>query len=185
MSKNAFIIHGLEGYPEENWFPWLKKQLEMVGYHTIVPQFPTPQNQSLDNWKAVFENYKQLLNEDTIFIGHSLGPSFILSILEDINLNIKGSFLVAPFVRKLGIKEIDNINDTFINKDFDWTKIKKHCNKFFIYSSNNDPYVPIEESKYISNNVNGTFILVENAGHFNERAGYLKFEQLLEDIKNL
>ena len=20
---NFFIIHGVEGYPEENWFPWL------------------------------------------------------------------------------------------------------------------------------------------------------------------
>jgi hypothetical protein len=27
-AKRVFIIHGWEGYPEEGWFPWLKKELE-------------------------------------------------------------------------------------------------------------------------------------------------------------
>ena len=39
---NIFIIHGTEGYPEENWFPWLKKELEQKGHIVFVPQFPTP-----------------------------------------------------------------------------------------------------------------------------------------------
>ncbi|MBU4141279.1 hypothetical protein KKE99_00155, partial [Patescibacteria group bacterium] len=29
--KRIFIIHGWEGAPESNWFPWLKKQLEKQG----------------------------------------------------------------------------------------------------------------------------------------------------------
>ncbi len=29
--RNVFIFHGTEGYPEENWFPWLKEKLEAVG----------------------------------------------------------------------------------------------------------------------------------------------------------
>jgi predicted alpha/beta hydrolase family esterase len=28
MTERVFIIHGWEGYPEEGWFPWLKKELE-------------------------------------------------------------------------------------------------------------------------------------------------------------
>ena len=40
--KNVIIIHGTEGYPEENWFPWLKKNLEERGYNVTVPQFPSP-----------------------------------------------------------------------------------------------------------------------------------------------
>jgi len=39
--SNAFIIHGTGGYPEENWFPWLKKKLEEFNYKVFVPQFPT------------------------------------------------------------------------------------------------------------------------------------------------
>jgi len=28
MQKRVFIIHGWDGYPEEGWFPWLKKKLK-------------------------------------------------------------------------------------------------------------------------------------------------------------
>jgi len=24
---NVFIIHGADGHPKENWFPWLKSEL--------------------------------------------------------------------------------------------------------------------------------------------------------------
>ena len=27
--RRVFIIHGWGGYPEEGWFPWLKKELKV------------------------------------------------------------------------------------------------------------------------------------------------------------
>ena len=32
MKKRVFIVHGWDGYPEEVWFPWLKKELEAKGF---------------------------------------------------------------------------------------------------------------------------------------------------------
>jgi len=49
--KDAIILHGTMGSPEGNWFPWLKSQLEN-DYNVYVPQFPTPENQTKDNWHA-------------------------------------------------------------------------------------------------------------------------------------
>jgi len=35
----SFIIHGTYGKPEENWFTWLKENLEERGHEVIVPSF--------------------------------------------------------------------------------------------------------------------------------------------------
>ena len=51
--KNAIIIHGTYGNPDENWFPWLKIELEKIGYQVYVPTFPTPENQNLEAWLKI------------------------------------------------------------------------------------------------------------------------------------
>ena len=55
-----YIIHGAYGDPEENWFPWLKTKLEGLGHQVFVPKFPTPENQTLNNWFNVFNKYSSL-----------------------------------------------------------------------------------------------------------------------------
>ena len=54
-----FIIHGSYGNPNENWFPWLKKELEKEGCIVFIPEFPTPENQSLKNWMEIFNDFYQ------------------------------------------------------------------------------------------------------------------------------
>lgn len=88
-----FIIHGAYGHPGENWFPWLRKELETLGFQVFVPRFPTPENQTLDSWMKVFSQYK--LDEETILVGHSLGVPFILSLVE--KFKVRACFLVAGF----------------------------------------------------------------------------------------
>jgi len=182
---NIIIIHGAFGNPEENWFPWIKNELENLGHNVYIPKFPTPENQNLESWRKIFKDYEQYLNEDCIVIGHSLGPAFLLNILENINFKIKGAFFVAGFLNLLGNNTFDSINKTFIDNKFNFEKIRNNCEKFFVYHSDNDPYIPIKFGEELAEKVNGNFVLVENAGHFNEISNYIKFNLLLEDIKKL
>ena len=71
----------------------------------FVPRFPTPENQSLESWLKVFEDYRQYLNEDTIVVGHSLGPAFLLSVLETLDHPIKYAYFVSSFIGKIGNSE--------------------------------------------------------------------------------
>ena len=180
-----FIIHGAFSNPEENWFPWLKQKLEDLHHKVIVPQFPTPENQSLDNWNKIFADYENEIDDDTIFVGHSLAPAYLLSVLERVNQPIKGAFFISGCLRLLGDTTFDSINKTFVDKEFDWLKIKQNCRQFFVYHSDNDPYVPEECANELAGKLGLEPKIIKNAGHFNKAAGYIKFEMLLDDIKSL
>lgn len=182
---NIFIIHGAYGNPEENWFPWLKSELEKLDCRVFVPKFPTPENQSLENWNKIFDDYEQYLNENSIVVGHSLGPAFLLNVIEELNKPIKAAFFVSGFLDSLGNPDFDNINKSFIEKSFDWQKIKHNCPNFFVLHSDNDPYVPLEQAEKLAKNLGIDVILVKNAGHFNEKAGYSEFDLILDKVKLL
>lgn len=183
---NILIVHGAYGHPGENWFPWLKSELEKLGHRVFVPKFPTPENQSLQNWLNILKDYEQYLDEKSIVVGHSIGPAFLLTVLE--KNKSKAAFFVAGFVGgftgKWADPTFDKINKTIAEKKFDWHKIKKNCKKFYSFYSDNDPYVPPEKASELGKYLGVKPILVKNAGHFNEDAGYNKFELLLEKIKN-
>jgi predicted alpha/beta hydrolase family esterase len=179
---NVIIIHGAYGNPDENWFPWLKEELKKLGHSVFVPGFPTPENQNLQNWLNVFKNYEKYVDENSILVGHSLGPALILHILE--KKKAKAAFFVAGFLGNLGNDDFDTINSTFF-KNFDWESIRQNCKKFTVFHSDNDPYVPITKAKKLAASLGTEVIEVKNAGHFNKKAGYNKFEILLEKIKEL
>lgn len=179
----AIIIHGAFGHSKENWFPWLKKELEKIGYAVFVPDFPTPENQSLQNWLKIFKQYEQKLTKDSFVIGHSLGVPFLLSVIEKLSKPIKAAFFAAGFAGQLGNPKFDKLNKSFLKKSFDWKKIKKNCQYFYVFYSDNDPYVSKEKSEELIRNLNAKAIFIKDAGHFNKKAGYTTFNQLLERIK--
>lgn len=183
--KTAIIIHGTEGYPEENWFPWLKGELEKIGYQVFVPQFPSPPvvPSKISEWFMVFKDYKKYLNEDTLLIGHSLGGVFALRILEKLERPIKATFLVGT---PIGIQPILNYerDKNFSGFEFDWKKIKSNSNSFVVFHSDNDPYVGLDNGKNLAENLGVDLSYRPNSGHFNALAGFLKFEDLLKKIKD-
>ncbi|MBT3465570.1 serine hydrolase family protein [archaeon] len=179
---NIIIIHGAYGNPNENWFPWLKKELEKLGHNVYTPKFPTPKNQNLNNWLDVFIEFEKYIYEDTILIGHSLGSSFIINYLEQTNKKIKASFLVSSAIELLGNPKFDSINKTFVDKKFNWEKIKSNCNKFYVIHGDNDPHIPITHAYKLHENLNSNYLIIETGGHLNEKAGFITFGILKEYI---
>src|SRR5208283_3982581 len=97
--------------------------------------------------------------DDWVLVGHSLGCPMILRLLETFDKNEKVAciILVAGFAKDLGIPEILN----FVDKDFDWQKIKKKAGKIIIINSDNDPYIQLDEAKRMANLLGAELI---NAG---------------------
>ena len=176
---NVFIIHGSYGSPEENWFPWLKRELEKKGCKVFVPRFPTPKNQTLKNWIGIFDSYD--MDENSLVIGHSTGCAFLLNVLE--KKGARAAFLVSGFTGKLDNPRFDELNRTFAERDFDWNMIKSNCKKFYLFHSDNDSYVPLGKAEELAESLGTDIILIKGAGHFNDKSGYVRFEKLLEIVR--
>ena len=185
MERNVFIFHGTEGYPEENWFPWLKKELEKNGHNVIVPQFPSPPiiPAKIGDWFDVLEQFEDKINQDSVLIGHSLGGLFALRVLEKIKSKVHMTALISAPV---GIKPILNHDrdSAFCGFDLDWKKIQAASEKFIVFQSDDDPYVSLGNGKKIAKELGVELSFIPNAGHFNSSAGYSKFPALLETLVN-
>jgi predicted alpha/beta hydrolase family esterase len=183
MASNVFIFHGTEGYPEENWFPWLKKELEQINHKVFVPQFPSPPivPAKIGEWFDVFKNYEQYVNEDTILIGHSLGGVFTLRVLEHLKQPVKAAFFVGAPVGIQPILYYDRDNK-FSGFLFDWELIRNNAKRFVVFHSDTDPYVSLQNGEELAKKLNVKLNFIPNAGHFNKAAGYLKFQQLLDEV---
>ncbi|MBU0458276.1 alpha/beta fold hydrolase, partial [Patescibacteria group bacterium] len=137
---NAFIFHGTGGHSEENWFPWMKKELIKLGYDVIIPNFPEPDNPTPDNWYPVIDELKEKVDSDSIVIGHSLGGAIALRFLERIKTPVKITAIVSATLGIPPIKYIEG-DSPFLEGGFDWDRIKSHSKNFLVFHSDNDPYV--------------------------------------------
>ena len=181
---NFLIIHGIYGNPEENWFPWLKKELEKNGHEVIIPKFPTPIGQTLESWLKVMKKYDDKINQDTILIGHSLGAAFILDYLEQADKEIRTAILVAGYHESLE-NPFKKLNKTFVERKFNWTKIIENCENFIVIGSDNDEYIPERVPRQMAFILDAELHIIHNGGHLNADAGYKKFPLLLEIVGKL
>ncbi len=183
---NVFIFHGTEGHPEENWFPWLKKRLNQKNVAVYVPQFPTPPivPAKIAEWLEVLKDYQQFITKDSILIGHSLGGIFTLRLLEQRKTPIKAAIFVGT---PIGVKPILNYDrdNSFSGFSFDWPTIKTKAKQFIVFQSDNDPYVSLGNGEQLAKELDVEPSFVPNGGHFNAKAGYLKFDQLWVKLEPL
>jgi predicted alpha/beta hydrolase family esterase len=112
-----------------------------------------------------------------------LGCAFILNLIEAIDTRVKACFFVSGFIGSLDNPTFDKVNRSFCNKEFNWKTIRKRCNRFVLFHSDNDPYVPFVKAEELQKNLGAELLLVKGAGHFNEKTGYTNFEKLKEKIK--
>lgn len=179
----VFIFHGVGGSPEENWFPWLRKALEKSGHRVIIPQFPHADHPDLSEWMEAFEPHTELLSDDAILIGHSLGGAFALRLLERSTRPIRATFLVAS-VWCVMENEYDPLMTSFTAAPYDWPRIRKNGGTMRVIHGENDPYIALEKSQELAINLKADFALIHSGKHLNASAGFTTFAQLLDAVKS-
>lgn len=183
--STVFIIHGFGGHPKENWFPWLREEVEKRGHRTIVPAFPNSDAPHLHEWLEHMKKYEDSIDEETVFVGHSLGGMFILRLLEHMTKPIKAVFLVATVTGPLDGKDFAPLMESFTTPPLDHKLIKKNGGTIHVLHTDNDPYIALKNAEDLAKNLGVTVQVIHGGGHLNASAGFTTFPILRDSILSL
>lgn len=198
MKQQVFVIHGGDAFDTyEEYLAYLKEKEMSIertrfidwkgnlqkalgdSYDVVLPRMPNSQNARYAEWKIIFDKFVPQLDENVIFIGHSLGGIFLAKYLseEEYPKSIKATLLVAaPY----------NAPDDHPYVDFniltDLSGLQKRGGKVFLYHSKDDQIVPFTNfERYQRELPNATARTFADKQHFNQA----DFPELISDIQNL
>ena len=170
MNKKVFIVHGWDGYPDEGWFPWLKKELEQKGFQVQVPAMPESNAPKMSVWVSSLSKIVGNPDENIFFVGHSIGCQTVLRYLENLPVDKKvgGAVFVAGWFTLMNLKtdEEKEIAKPWLDTPIDFEKVKQHTKKFFAVFSDNDDVVPINNKEMFEQRLDAKTSIEHGKGHF-------------------
>ncbi|MEK7114891.1 MAG: alpha/beta hydrolase [Patescibacteria group bacterium] len=189
MTKRVFIIHGWGGYPEEGWFPWLKSELEKKDFQVQIPAMPESEDPKIGAWVSHLSKAVGNADENTYFVGHSIGCQTILRYLESLPTGKKvgAAIFVAGWFTLTNLKtdEEKEIAKPWLETSIDFDKVRQHTKKFFAVFSDDDENVPRENKKLFEDRLGAKTAMEHAKGHFSGGDGVKELPIILEAILSL
>lgn len=169
--KTVYLIHGWGRNSNEQWFEWLKRELPKKGYLVKALDMPDSENPKIENWVKHLEKNVKDVDEETFFVGHSIGCQTILRFLEKLHKHQRagGCVFVAGWFDLINLEpEEMEIAHPWINTKINFERVADHCTNFLAIFSKDDPYVDWEESEKFKENLGAKVKLKKNQGHFED-----------------
>lgn len=170
MKKRVFIIHGWGGNPNEAWQAWIREELEKKGYEVVAPQIPNAEEPKMEEWIPFVSDLVGEPDENTFFIGHSIGCQTIMRYLEKIYpQKIGGVVFVAGWFNLVNLSgpNEERIAKPWIEAPIDFEKVKSATKNILVLLSDNDRWVPLSDKEIFEEKL-GAKVIVKHLGHFTE-----------------
>ncbi len=166
IKKRVLILHGWQGSKEGHWQRHLQKQLEEDNFEVAFPDLPDMNNPNLTDWMYHLDFHIQTFIPD-IIVCHSLANILWFHYVNEgkMKYELDKLMLVSPVSPLCKIKEISSFFPYSVPTNL------KTKNKIMA-SSDNDPYINIQELHELSNKLAIGLKILEGAGHINEQSGY-------------
>jgi hypothetical protein len=164
----------------KDWKDSLEKE-SGTDFEILAPRMPNKTNARYKEWQIWFERMIPFINDDIVFVGHSLGGIFLAKYLSE-NLfpkKIKMVLLVsAPFDGEGVIEE--SLSDFALPPSLE--KFAAQAGKIYLLHSKDDPVVPFEHiNKYKKALPDSETIVFADRQHFNQES-FPEIVALLKDI---
>lgn len=191
--KKLYLIHGWDGSPEEPMHKWIAEKTRERGYEVFNPLMPNPEEPKISDWLnkiSEITNNGESIDEETIFIGHSVGCQAVLRYFEILENKKAGKTILIALWMKLDeqtIKEegedVVEVAKPWMETPIDFEKVKKACAEFICIFSDNDPYVPLSEKDFLKEKLNAKTLVLNNRWHFDPDSGIDKLPEILEFLE--
>ena len=183
--KKIYLVHCWDGTCQDGWYSWLAEKMKEENVNLIKFDMPNTACPKIGEWVGTLNSKVDLLNDETYFIGHSIGCQAILRYLETKEITkIGGILFVAPWLDLLP-KAIEdensyNIAQPWINTPIDFEKIKQFTNNISCIFSDDDYFVSLKQEKEFKNKLNAETIIVKNKGHISQDDNVFELPEILE-----
>jgi len=157
------------------WSPWLKAELEKLGYPVVFETMPDSIIARKEYWLPFLHDTLKV-GENDVIVGWSSGGTAAMRYAE--LYKIKGSVLISPTYTDINDELVRQSG--YFDEPWQWEKIKANQEKIHLFYSDDDPFVPQSEFQGISAGLGIEPTCVPSRGHFMESP----FPELLEYIKD-
>lgn len=179
MTIKVIIIHGNgDSTPQDNWIPYCKREVEKMGLTCLAPQFPDAPLARSKYWLPMLKEELHA-DEHTILVGHSSGALAAMRFAEQ--NKILGSILIGAMHTDLGI-ENERLSGYF-DTPWNWQAIKNNQQWIVQFASCDDPWIPIEEARFVYQHLDCEYHEYKDQGHFGGDYYKPEFPELMEVIR--
>ncbi|OIP79498.1 MAG: hypothetical protein COT39_03570 [Parcubacteria group bacterium CG08_land_8_20_14_0_20_48_21] len=203
MKKQVVVIHGGTSFKTyEDYISYLKNKKISIeklrlrkewkdtlpselgdDYEILVPRMPNGMNAHYEEWKLWFERIANLLNDNVVLVGHSLGGIFLAKYLSE-NIfpkRVIATMLVAPPFDDGGeLESGESLADFALPSSL--AKFTEQSGKIYLIHSKDDPVVPFTHlKKYQQALPNAETVVFEHREHFNQET----FPEIIALIKSI
>lgn len=148
-------------------------------YKVLLPSMPNSTNARYSEWKLWFDHLTEIIEDDCILIGHSMGAIFLAKYLSenDFPRKIKATVLVAaPYddtsTENLTDFKIDHVSERFASQ----------AGKVVFFFGSDDPTIPLAEMDKFRHDVpRAEYRILSAPDHFVRP----DFPELIDTIKSL
>jgi len=165
--------------PTDNWFPYVKTELEKLGIPVIAQEFPDSQLARECYWIPFLKDVLKA-DQHTILVGHSSGAIAAMRFAEKNKL--LGSVLVGSYYTDLGY-EREKLSGYF-DRPWNWEAIKSNQQWIIQFASSDDPWIPIHEPRFIKEKLNTEYYEFKDQGHFGGDYYKPTFPELVDAISS-
>ena len=155
---NFVFLHAYKASSKDDFWPWLKNQIEQRGGRVFAPDLPNPSEPDIEE-QVKFVMEKHDFNSKTIVVTHSLGGVLAMKLLPKLNQKIHKLIMVAPPLRT---EFLDGKKRPPLEKATDWVfdfeNIRKNADSIVVLRDTKDHIVPPNHPQEIAEKLSASLI---------------------------